>query len=637
MRDPSALVKDNTAPNALSLRESGLTELTANIPVSALSAEPGDTKDYYIDIGAGTSARTLVLTLDVGTGDPDLYAGQNFPPSADSDDCQSVLSSGNDEECKITTLVEGRYYIRVLAYSSYNSAVLKATLLSPPAAPTITGITPTNGALEVAFEAGSGSADSYQVSCVDPSLRNAPDVQAFVTEPETALFSRSVMSDTSVKVGGQTFSSAKAFHESGLFRREGRRCGAMERNAARQQLLGSGPDAANRARGAADCTNTLTTISSEHTQPAGQVLRIPIYFHVIYKADGEGYISEARIRDQVAVLNEDFAGGNGLSTQNTAIQFDLVYINYVQDDSYFEDAGEGGLSKYALAVDPARYLNVYTNDGSGYLGYATLPAGSAGGQGDGIVVRHEAIGGRDNGYGYYDQGRTLVHEVGHYLGLFHTFDPQGDCTNTYTGGDLIVDTPAQLYADSGTQPSTGCGPNSAIENFMNYGIDDAMYTFTFEQTNRMTCSLVNYRSNAYSESSINTFTAAGTVSPITVSGLVNERPYNCSVTANNTAGISAASTVVVGVPKPPSAPGTPLITRLDAGDGELNLSIGVPDNGGLAISSYSASCSDGANVFSASSATPSVTITGLTNAMPYSCSVSVTNSLGSSQIGRAHV
>ena len=212
MRDPSAPVEDNTAPNALFLRESGVIELTANIPVSALSGEPSDTKDYYIDIGAETSTRTLLLTLDVGTGDPDLYAGQNYPPSADSADCQSVLSSGNNEECKITTLVEGRYYIRVLAYSSYSGAELKATLLSPPAAPTITGITPTNGALEVAFETGSGSADSYQVSCVDPSLRKATDVMAFITEPDTALFSKSVMRDTGVTAGGQTFSSAKAFH-----------------------------------------------------------------------------------------------------------------------------------------------------------------------------------------------------------------------------------------------------------------------------------------------------------------------------------------------------------------------------------------------------------------------------------------
>ena len=626
----STIVGYNSAPSSIFLRESGLIELTDNMPVDGLSGETGDTKDYYIDIETdiGAGANTLVVTLNVSTGDPDLYVGRIFPPSTDNADCESVLSEGNDEECKISNLVKGRYYISVLAYSSYSGAVLKATLPSPPAAPTITGITPANGALEVIFEPGSDSADRFQVSCVDPILQKAADVLAFVTEPETALFSRSVMNDTSVTISGQRFSSAEAFHESGLFKREGRRCGAMERNAARQQLLGSGPGAANRARGAADCTNTLTTVSSEHIQPAGQVLRIPVYFHVIYKADGEGYISEARILDQMAVLNEDFAGGNGLSIQNTAIQFDLVYVNYVQNDSYFEDEGDGGFNKYSLAVDPSQYMNVYTNDSSGYLGYATLPAGSAGGQGDGIVIRHETIGGRNNGYGYYDQGRTLVHEVGHYLGLFHTFDPQGDCTNTYTGGDLIVDTPPQLSADTGTQPSTGCGPRSAIENFMNYSDDVAMYSFTSEQTNRMTCSLVNYRSNAYSVSSTNTFTAAGSASPITVSGLVNGRPYNCSVTATNTAGTSAASPVVMGTPKLPSEPGTPIISRLDSGDGELNLSISVPDNGGLAISSYNASCSDGTEVFSASSATPSVTITGLINATSYSCSVSVANSLG---------
>ncbi|MDA8731754.1 M43 family zinc metalloprotease [Luminiphilus sp.] len=291
---------------------------------------------------------------------------------------------------------------------------------------------------------------------------------------------------------------------------------------------------------------------------------------------------------------------------------------------------KGGGSKYSLAIDPSQYLNVYTNDSSGYLGYATLPAGSAGGRGDGIVIRHETIGGRNNGYGYYNQGRTLVHEVGHYLGLFHTFDPEGDCTNTYRGGDLIVDTPAQLTADTGTQPSTGCGPSSAIENFMNYSIDNAMYTFTSEQTNRMTCSLLNYRSNTYSTSSTNTFTAAGTASPITVSGLVNGRPYNCSVTATNTAGPSAASPVVVGTPKAPSAPGTPIISRVDAGDGELNLSIAVPDNGGLDIDYFNAFCSDGTTTFANASVLPSVTIVGLVNNVQYTCSVIVSNALGES-------
>ena len=85
MKDPSAPIVDNTAPSALSLRESGLIELTANLPVTGLSGEIGDRKDYFIDVGVG--AQTLVVTLDVSSGDPDLYVGQIFPPSTDNADC----------------------------------------------------------------------------------------------------------------------------------------------------------------------------------------------------------------------------------------------------------------------------------------------------------------------------------------------------------------------------------------------------------------------------------------------------------------------------------------------------------------------------------------------------------------------
>ena len=64
----------------------------------------------------------------------------------------------------------------------------------------------------------------------------------------------------------------------------------------------------------------------------------PWYFHVIYKADGTGYVSEARVQAQIAVLNEDFAGFSGTGYL-TSIQFELVDINYVQNDSWYTDAG----------------------------------------------------------------------------------------------------------------------------------------------------------------------------------------------------------------------------------------------------------------------------------------------------------
>lgn len=94
--------------------------------------------------------------------------------------------------------------------------------------------------------------------------------------------------------------------------------------------------------------------------------------------------------------------------------------------------------------------------------------------------------------------------------------------------------------------------------------------------------------------------------------------------------VPAMLPVVLGVPKPPSVPGTAIINRLDAGDGELNLSITVPNNGGLDINYFYALCSDGTTTFATVSAAPSVTIVGLTNNVQYVCSATVSNALGDS-------
>ena len=89
----------------------------------------------------------------------------------------------------------------------------------------------------------------------------------------------------------------------------------------------------------ADCTNSLTNIDSDYDPVAGRTLVIPLYFHVIHKTDGTGYVSRERIDDQIAVLNEDFGGTsfNGDSGYNTTIQFELVAVDYVENDDWYAD------------------------------------------------------------------------------------------------------------------------------------------------------------------------------------------------------------------------------------------------------------------------------------------------------------
>ena len=617
-----------------SVMPAALDALTSGVSVNGLSGEEDSDQYFYIDVPSG--AATLTVALTVTSGDPDLYVDRNFPPPLSGFLCRSWNPADNNELCTIDSPSEGRYYVRVRGYRAYSNVSLVATVAAAPGIPAITGITAGDGSLEVAFTPGSGSpADNFTLTCVDQTSNRS----ALGTGSVPMTYSPHYTDDKPVISDGLTYPTALAFHESRAFQEGPHRCATHEHD----MFLRGQPDY-QRAERAADCTMSLTNIDAQYDPVPGRKLVIPVYFHVIHKSDGTGYVSRQRIDQQMAVLNDDFGGTSldGNSGLNTTIQFQLVGVNFVENDEWYTDAGPDDVSEFksSLAKNPEKYINIYTNDsgravtGKGLLGYATLPPGNAGTSNDGVVMFHSTIGGRNNGYGNFDQGRTLVHEVGHYLGLDHTF-ARLECSNTYTTQDLIVDTPPQNAPDFGTSPSTACGVTSAIENFMNYSNDSAMFTFTPEQTNRMICSQTSYRPSGYSYSDESSFTTSGSSSPLTLTGLTNGTPYSCSVVAANSAGSSAASNAVVATPRIPTAPGIPTISRADYGDGEIYLYVTVADDGGSAITGYTATCSDGRSTFTGSSTDSPVTVSGLTNETPYTCTVTATNAIGTSGVSSA--
>ena len=256
-------------------------------------------------------------------------------------------------------------------------------------------------------------------------------------------------------------------------------CGTKEPTEREKRLIENNSRRLREMKVAADPSAALE-------RSAGSVT-VNVYFHVITNKKNAGNISDAAIQNQIAVLNSAFSGATG--GVNTPFRFNLVSIDRTKNDRWFT-AVIGSRTeremKNALHKGDASDLNFYTNGmGQSLLGWATFPWDYAGNPTmDGVVCHYATLPG--GSYAPYNLGDTATHEVGHWLGLYHTF--QGGCTAT---NDEVSDTNAQASATSGCPVGRdscqidGANRPDPIENFMDYSTDSCMFLFTTGQSTRM--------------------------------------------------------------------------------------------------------------------------------------------------------
>lgn len=270
---------------------------------------------------------------------------------------------------------------------------------------------------------------------------------------------------------------------------------------------------------------------------------IPVVFHVIH-AYGDENISKAQIEDQLRVVNEDFQRQNADASNtrdffksraaNFNIEFKLARI--APDGSYTEgitrtydpvnmienyEDGSSEAKSTVSAWDRSRYLNIWvvkrieSSRAGTILGYAQLPGGPA--STDGIVMIHDRVGtiGTANSSG---KGRTLTHEIGHWLGLYHPF--QGGCS----GSDGVDDTPPVAEASYGctaSQNPNTCNtdfPNEIdmVENYMDYANGSCMNAFTNGQLARVNGFLASNQYRARNIAASNLVATGVNTNPVSI-------------------------------------------------------------------------------------------------------------------------
>ncbi len=286
------------------------------------------------------------------------------------------------------------------------------------------------------------------------------------------------------------------------------------------------------------------TLKSNHT-----IKTIPVVVHVFHQGGTEN-ISETQIQSQIDVLNEDYGkltgtpgDGNGVDTE---VRFKLAKIDpngnctngVVRINSSLTNhkTYERPLLKQISFWDNTKYLNIYIVKSipGGTLGYSSFPGGPA--DEDGLVVRHNYFG--RIGTASSSMGRTGTHEVGHWLGLYHTFN--NSCgTDLCTDGDYVCDTPPVATANFGCSASNSCSNDSPdlpdqIENYMDYTSEICSNMFTEGQRLRVQSSLTNLRADIWTQTNL---VATGTDSlyapPLVCSVVADFTSLNPEICVNN--------------------------------------------------------------------------------------------------------
>ena len=272
-------------------------------------------------------------------------------------------------------------------------------------------------------------------------------------------------------------------------------------------------------------------------------LLVPIKFFVMHSGN-TGKVKRSQIEDQIRVLDKGFSGeqaeGAATGAPDVRARFRLESVEYVDNQAYYKQCVRNQQKIANTYVkEPEKYVYVIVCRPPGLLGSSTLPEDAPEGSSDHYIQLDAEVlpGGNEDGA---NLGDTLVHEVGHYFGLEHTFEK--GCSGQ---GDYVSDTPAAKKPNKSCKKVDSCPNkpgNDAIENFMDYTPDSCMDRFSPGQAWRMRMQLNEHKPGCIKRWTVQGGGVATTTNKPEVVATTTKKPDIVAATTSSTFTTSSSST-----------------------------------------------------------------------------------------------